>query len=417
MKTLLTAGVSALAGVAFSTVAAFAGGHSTVKVAFIDPLSGSYANTGVNGLHQFEFAAEKLVNEKGGVLGGTKLEIVALDNKVDATESLAQLQFAIDLGIRFVAQGASSGVADAIADAVKKHNRANHADRVLFLDYSTVDPALADDECNPWHFRFDANADIKVDALTDVIADDHSTKKIYVIGQDYSFGKAVADAASEMLGEKRPDIEIVGSELHPLGRVTDFTPYAQDIVASGADAVITGNWGADMLGLGKAVAENGFEGPIYSYYAPADGIAAALGENGDGSVRLVAGGRIDPPATGQAARYYKAFKARRPDGEISQSRITDMIEMLAKAIDRAGSATDVVAIAGALEGMEHKSLWGGSLLMRASDRRLIEDILAQAPVDEGVKFDHDNSGDNVAVEGFMQMAAAESASSCDVKRQ
>lgn len=416
MKTMLTAGVSALAGVAFSAAAAFGAAHSTVKIAFIDPLSGPFASTGTNGLHQFEFAAETLVNANGGVLGGQKMEIVAFDNKISAKESLIQLQVAIDQGIRFIAQGNSSGVANAITDAVEKHNKRNPDDRVLFLNYSAVDPALTNEKCNFWHFRFDANADIKMDALTDVMAADEAMKKVYVIGQDYSFGKAVASAATSMLGEKRPDIEIVGNELHPIQKVKDFTPYARKIIASGADAVITGNWGADMLGLGKAMMENGFDGPIYTYYAAADGITAAFGEAGKGTLRLVAEGQINPPVSDRAADYYTAFKAKHPDGNISQGRITNVIEMLAKAIEEAGSATDVVAIATALEGMEHDGLWGGSMKMRAQDHQLIQDVHIHAHTNEGVTFDYDNSGYGLVTESTVKMAAADSPTSCKMKR-
>ena len=125
-----------------------------------------------------------------------------------------------------------------------------------------------------------------------------------------------------MLGAKRPDIEIVGNELHPIGKVKDFTPYARKIVAAGADAVITGNWGSDMLGLGKAILENGFDGPIFTYYAAADGITAAFGEAGVGSLKLVAEGGDNPQNGDAAMEYIKAFKAKYPDGNISQSRIT-----------------------------------------------------------------------------------------------
>src|SRR5207253_2484988 len=147
-------------------------------------------------------------------------------------------------GIPFVFQGNSSGVAHAISDAVQKHNERNAGNRVLYLNYSAVDPALTNEKCHYWHFRFDAHADMKMAALTDVIAANKNIKKMYIIGQDYSFGKAVADGAVAMLGKKRPDIQIVGNELHPIGKVKDFSPYVQKIVASGADAVITGNWGA-----------------------------------------------------------------------------------------------------------------------------------------------------------------------------
>ncbi|MGI9357463.1 MAG: ABC transporter substrate-binding protein, partial [Rhizobiaceae bacterium] len=196
-KTLFAAAVA----VAAST-ASFAADN--IKIAFIDPLSGPFAATGKQGLAQYEFAAEELVNKSGGVLGGSKFEIVAFDNKISPKESLIQLKVAIDQGIRFIAQGNSSGVANALTDAIAKHNKRNPDKQVLFLNYSAVDPALTNDKCNFWHFRFDANADIKMDALTDVIAKDDGIKKVYLIGQDYSFGKAVAAAAERMLKDKRP---------------------------------------------------------------------------------------------------------------------------------------------------------------------------------------------------------------------
>lgn len=387
-----------------------------VKIAFIDPLSGPFAGTGANGLNQFEFAAETLVNAKGGVLGGDKFEIVAFDNKISPKESLIQLQVAIDQGIRFIAQGNSSGVANALTDAIEKHNKRNPDDRVLFLNYSAVDPALTNEKCNFWHFRFDANADLKMDALTDIMAQDKSIDKVYIIGQDYSFGKAVAAAAVRDLGNKMPNAEIVGNELHPIGKVKDFTPYARKIVASGANAVITGNWGADMLGLGKAVLENGYTGPIYTYYAAADGITAAFGETGKGSLRLVSEGQLNPPVSDRAAEYVKAFKAKYPDGNVSQSRITNTIEMLAKAIDGAGTATDVVAIAKQLEGMEHENLWGGMLKMRAEDHQVIQDVHVLAHTNEGVTFDYDNSGYGLIAENTVKMAGMDSPTSCKMKR-
>ena len=153
----------------------------------------------MNGLHQYEFAADQLVNAEGGVLDGDLFEIVAFDNKISPKESLIQLQVAIDRGIRYIAQGNSSGVANALTEAIDKHNRRNPDDRVLFLNYSAVDPALTNDKCNFWHFRFDANADIKMDALTNVIAADENIKNVYIIGQDYSFGKAVAAAAERFI--------------------------------------------------------------------------------------------------------------------------------------------------------------------------------------------------------------------------
>jgi branched-chain amino acid transport system substrate-binding protein len=356
------------------------------------------------------------VNQNGGVLGGDKFEIVAFDNKVSPKESLIQLQVAIDQGIRFIAQGNSSGVAHAITDAVNKHNARNPDSRVLFLNYAAVDPALTNEACNFWHFRFDANADIKMDAMTDSIAADESIKKVYIIGQDYSFGKAVADAAVKFLGEKRPDIEIVGNELHPIGKVKDFTPYSRKIVASGAQAVITGNWGADMLGLGKSIVENGYKGPIYTYYAAGSGITAAFGESGKGTIRLVGEGQINPPVSDAASAYYNAYKAKYPDGNVDQGRITNVIGMLAQAIEAAGTADNVVQVANALEGMEYDSIWGSKVMMRPQDHQAIQNVHIQEHTDEDIAFPYDNSPYGVKVIKTVEMASADSATTCEMVR-
>lgn len=413
MRKSIKLGVSAALAMAITVTAGFA---ENIKIAFIDPLSGPFATTGTNGLAEWTFAAEELVNKQGGVLGGTNFEVVSFDNKMSGKESLVQLQVAIDQGIRFIAQGNSSGIAGAITEAVNKHNRRNPDDRVLFINYSAVDPALTNDNCNFWHFRFDANADIKMDALTDIMAKDDSIEKVYLIGQDYSFGKAVAAAAVRDLGNKRPDVEIVGNELHPIGKVKDFTPYARKIVASGANAVITGNWGSDMVGLGKAIIDSGFDGPIYTYYAASNGITRTFGADGKGTIRLVAEGAINPPASDRAAAYVEAFEAKYPDHDISQARIANAVEMLAKAIDEAGSADDVVKIAYALEGMEHDSIWGGKLYMRPQDHQMIQNVHIQQHTDDGVTFPLDNSEYGLVVESTVEMAAMDSPTTCKMDK-
>jgi branched-chain amino acid transport system substrate-binding protein len=413
MRKSIKLGMGAVLALSVSAAAVMA---DNIKIAFVDPLSGPFASTGTNGLHQFQFAAENMVNAKGGVLGGTNFEIVPFDNKISPKESLIQLQVAIDQGIRFIAQGNSSGVANAITEAVAKHNKRNPDQRVLFLNYAAVDPALTNDKCNFWHFRFDANADIKMDALTDVVAQNDSIKKVYIIGQDYSFGKAVAAAAVANLTAKRPDIEIVGNELHPIGKVKDFTPYSRKIVSSGADAVITGNWGSDMVGLGKSVIESGYTGPIYTYYAAGSGITGAFGAAGKGVIRLVGEGQINPPASEEAAAYYTAYKAKYPDGNIDQPRIANTIGMLAQAIEAAGTADDVVAVANALEGMEFDSIWGTKVVMRANDHQAIQNVHISAHTDEGITFPYDNSDYGVVVESTVEMAAMDSTSTCEMKR-
>ena len=79
-----------------------------------------------------------------------------------------------------------------------------------------------------WHFRLDADVDMKMQALTNSIKNMADVKNIYLLNQDYSFGHVVQSAAIEMISAKRPDIEIVGDELHPVGKIKDFSPYGKD---------------------------------------------------------------------------------------------------------------------------------------------------------------------------------------------
>src|SRR6478672_8066659 len=267
-------------------VACLAGPASAdVKIAFIDPLSGGGAATGIlaQKTHQFYIDA---INAAGG-LNGEKLELLAFDNKVNPQESLIQLKRALDEGARYVVQGNGSAVALAITDAVQTYNERNPGKEVVYLNYAAIDPALTNEKCSFWHFRFDADADMKMAAMTNAIAADKRVQKVYLINQDYSFGKAVAAAATRMLGEKRPDIKIVGDELHPLQKVQDFSPYVAKIKASGADTVITGNWSNDMLLLFKAGKDAGLKVNWYTYYGGALGAPSAIGKDGVGIVKQI----------------------------------------------------------------------------------------------------------------------------------
>ncbi|MCG7519933.1 branched-chain amino acid ABC transporter substrate-binding protein [Ruegeria sp. Ofav3-42] len=407
MVTALAAGLTAGAAAA----------QEKVRIAFIDPLSGPFATTGTQGLAIYRHSVKELVNEPGALLDGqAEFEMVPFDNKISAKESLIQLQVAMDQGIRIIAQGASSGVANALTEAVAKHNRRNPDDPVIFLNHSAVDPALTNDKCQFWHFRFDANADIKMDALTDDIAANPDINKVYVIGQDYSFGKAVAAAAQRFLKDKRPDIEIVGNELHPIGKVKDFTPYARKIVGSGADAVITGNWGGDMVGLGKAVMGAGFDKPIYTYYGATSGITAAFGEEGDGIVKLVGAGQVNPPATPEAQEFVTAFYENFPDLDFGQPQMANVAPMLAAAINEVGNATDIKAIAYALEGMEYDSIVTGKTVMRESDHQAIQTVTVQGQTPDDILFEYDKSGRGMAAETIVELASNDSATTCEMKR-
>src|SRR6201996_68005 len=347
--------IVAAAAVALPMLGVGAKAEDTVKIGYIDPLSGGGASVGEVGLKTFQFMADEL-NAKGGILG-KKVEIVPLDNKTNPQESLIQAQKAIDAGVRFLTQGNGSSVGGALSDFVTKYNERNPGKEVLYFNYAAVDPILTNAKCSFWHFRWDANSDIKMEALTNYMKTQPSIKNVYLINQDYSFGESVRSAARTMLAAKRPDITIVGDELHPLLKITDFAPYIAKIKASGADSVVTGNWGQDFSLLLKAAADAGLKVNWYTYYAGGAGGPTAIKQTGlDGQVFQITEG-IPNSGDKAAMEFEKAIRAKY-DFSLFYPRAVNEMRMFAAAADKAKSL-DPVKVAMALEGMEFDVYDGG----------------------------------------------------------
>ena len=408
----------AIAGLTASGVYA-----QTVKIGYIDPLSGPFANVGEAGLKQFQFVVDD-INARN-LAGGPKLEIVPLDNKGTPQESLNQLKVAIDRGIRIVTQGNGSGAALAISDAVGKHNERNPAQTVLYLNYAAVDPDLTNSKCNFWHFRFDANSDMKMEAMTSYIEKQKNIKKVYLINQNYAFGQQVSRAAKEYLARKRPDIQIVGDDLHPLGQVRDFAPYVAKMKAAGTDTVITGNWGNDMSLLIKAAKDAGLGVDFYTYYAGGLGSPTAMGEAAAGKVKQITEwhANISPNKTEKFANdFEKKYKL-----DFYYLRVNTMMYMVAEAIKKSGSA-EPLKVAYALEGMKFMGDTG-EVEMRATDHQMINPMYMstivkagnkgdkpQAGGDKSVKYDQEDTGLGFKTDARIESYVLAQPTTCQMKR-
>lgn len=394
-----------------------------VKLALIESLSGPFANTGEAVFRNIFWAIER-VNARGGVqlpaaAGGARpLALERYDSKGQNEEALSALRAAIDDGAQVVLQGNSSSTAAVLIEAINKHNEREPGKRVLFLNYSAVDPILTNEKCSFWHFRFDAHADMRMAALMEVVREDKTLKSVYLIGQDYSFGQAVLREAKKQLAAQRPDVAVVGDELHPVGRVKDFAPYAVKIKASGAQAVVTGNWGNDLTLLVKAAREVGFDGSFFTFYGNALGAPAAIGDAGVGKVVAVADWLPNVPGA-QSEAFYRSFRARfpKPEDDYVHMRMQLMVEALAQSIERAGS-TDVVAVARQME-KASVQLAGQGGTMRAADHQF-QQALAVGVMDKkgtpGVKFDVEGSGYGFRVVRQIAAAKAQQPHSCTMQR-
>ena len=401
--------------VAATVVAALpAAAQDTVKIAYVDPLSGGMASIGEVGLKTFQYLADA-TNAHGGI-AGHKLEIAAYDNKLNAQETLVQVQKAIDSGIRYITQGNGSAFAAAIEDFVQKYNDRNPGKEVLFFNYAAVDPLLTNDKCSYWHFRWDANSDIKMTALTNYMKPRTNIKKVYLINQDYSFGQAVRAEARKMLNAKRPDIEIVGDEVHPLAKVTDFSPYIAKIKASGADSVITGNWGQDIALLIKAAGDAGLQVDWYTYYAGGAGGPTAIKQaNLADRVFSIAEGVPNEPYA-PAQDFEKAFRAK-VGVTLFYPRAVNEIRMFVKAADEAKSV-EPTKVAAKLEGMKTTVYDGGEGFMRADDHQFFQPMYISkfGPIGKDQPFDEENTGWGWKVTGKIDTNDTIVPTSCKMNR-
>jgi branched-chain amino acid transport system substrate-binding protein len=391
--------------------AALAQKGEVVKLVRIDPLSGLLGPVGVSQLKGYQFFAEKFSG--AGNPAGVKFEVTGIDNKLSPTESLNALKAAIDQGARYIIQGNGSSVALALTDAVTKYNERNPGKEVIYLNDSAVDPDLTNSKCSYWHFRFDADTSMKMEAMSSFMAEQKDIKKVYLLNQNYSHGMQVAKYAKETLARKRPDIQIVGEDLHPLAQTRDFAPYIAKIKAAGADTVITGNWGSDLSLLIKAANEGGYTGKFFTYYAGVTGTPTALGTNGAGRVYQIAYNHYN--MGGQMDKWMKEFHTKYNDDFYTGSTIR-IFETLGAAMAKAKS-TDPVKVAAAMEGIHVKS-FNGEVEMRKADHQLQQPLYMTVWEKASAKFPYspENTGMTLALLKEYPNYVSSTPTSCQMKR-
>ena len=381
-----------------------------VKLAWIDPQTGLMGPVGNNQLNTVRFMAEKY---NASNPAGVKFEIVPFDNKLSPTESLNALKAAIDQNIHYIMQGNGSSVATALVDAINKHNERNPGKEVIYMNTAAVDPDLTNSNCSYWHFRLDADTSMKMEAMTTFIKDMPDVKNVYLLNQNYSHGAQVARYAKEMLAQKRPDIKIVGEDLHPLAQVRDFAPYIAKIKASGADTVITGNWGSDLSLLVKAANEGGYNGKFFTYYTGVTGTPSALGTNGAGRVYQIAYAHYN--MGGQPSEWMKQFNEKTNDDMYTFS-YQAMFEMLGQGMAKAKS-TDPVKVAAAMEGLKFKS-FNGEVEMRKTDHQLQQPLYMTVWEKAGPKFPYspEKTGMTLVPVKEFPSYVSSTPTSCQMKR-
>jgi branched-chain amino acid transport system substrate-binding protein len=341
-----------------------------VKIGVLEPTSGPVAYIGEGNLAGFRFGAER-VNAAGGVLG-RKLEIVPADSelKPDVATRRANDLLLSDK-VDFLAVNTGSNIAKAVSQV------ANQAKKVFFST-GTEASELTGEEFFDTTFRCCLNTDMHSGELALYFAKLAPQKytKFYLLNQDYNFGRAAADGFKKKFNKiKAANQAIVGDEYHPLQKVQDFAPYITKIMASGAEVVMTGDWGQDLKLFLQQGAALGWKVKVGNYFLDDALVMQAVGKAALG--QITADAYLSTVDTKENRDFVKAWRARYPDAPISYkyptltcARVTNATMWVGDVIKRAGGL-DAEKLIKAWEGSKFKTVWGAEVEMRACDHQML----------------------------------------------
>ena len=227
-----------------------------IKLAIVEPLSGTFKDIGDRYLEGVEYAVQ-VINQKGGLLG-KKVKVYAVDSELKpdiATRKAKKLILKDD--VKYFMAGTGSSVGAAMSALADKSN-------VLMTSYGMEAASLTGAKCNKNFFRTICNSDTHSYALAAWVAKS-GAKKVFGLAQDYSFGHEAMSAFVKKLNELNPSVKMVGQIFHKIGE-KDFAPYVSQIINSGAEIVFTSNWGSDLTLLLKQAKPLGLKAKFVCYF-------------------------------------------------------------------------------------------------------------------------------------------------------
>lgn len=339
-------------------LAGSAAAQDTIKIAAMEPLSGSFKDIGERYLDGVVYAA-KVINESGGLLG-KKVEVIPVDSelKPDVATRKAQNLILKD-GVKFFCGGTGSSVGAAMEQLASKQN-------AIMISYGMAAASMTGEKCSRNFFRTCGNTDQHSFALADLIGK-KGYKRVAIIAQDYSFGKEALSAFKKRLAQANPAAKIVAELYHPAG-TKDFAPYASQLIAAKPDVIFTPNWGNDLTLLLKQGRPMGMKQKVFSYYINDEVTIEALANDGLmlGNMGAEVYTLSIPTKKNKdfVAKFYKD-KGYYPTWLRGKSYLSTMF--WAEAVKKAGT-TDVNAVIKAWEGLSYDGP-AGVWTMRACDHQ------------------------------------------------
>jgi branched-chain amino acid transport system substrate-binding protein len=331
------------------------------------------------------------INAKGGLLG-KKVVLLVEDSgfKPDVATRKA-MKLILEDKVDILSGTLGSHIALAMSIVAEKNKK------IFLLDNSEAD-SLTGTDFTPYIFRTTLTTSQRALANLSYIAKYTKFKKFYILCMDFALGREGGEAFKKYLKKKIPDAQLLGEDYHPIG-LKDFGPYVTKIIASGAEVVLTMNYGPDLRNLIVTGAQLGWKAITAGSYLFDPGIMqdvkdAALGH-------IVAHNSLIDLGNPIERKFVKDFQERHPDlDKVLNSPCYGMLtyisyQWLFDVIKKAGS-TDAEKIIKTWEGMTYDWPWG-KVTMRACDHQMITSIRAAAMVRENDLFPFPYTGKPVFI--------------------
>jgi branched-chain amino acid transport system substrate-binding protein len=326
-KALFAVGTVVAATVVFACTPVSAA--ETVRIGLALPLSGAAATYGQDLQRGAEYAAE-LINQRGGILGGRKLELVYEDEKGTPQGGVAAVQKLMSVGrVKAITGGTNSSVVLAESSVTKG--------RILQVNAGAQADAITE-QGSPWLFQINNTVSLNSEAFNAYLVKTLKPKTVAYMGENSEFNKTVLEKLKESL--KAAGIELLSASTYD-AETNDFTSILTKIKASNPDMLYVADaYPARAAQLWKQVRQlGGFPTEVMSPGVVTPGMLKPA----EGAMNGVYTGEIfmatDPGSEGKEfiENYQKKFNNLPGKGELV---IFEAINLIAAAMDKAGTDSD-----------------------------------------------------------------------------
>ena len=344
------------------------GAASEVTVGIVTSETGALAGYGEQYLDGFKAGLDWATDGTMEV-DGTAINVEYRDDGGDPDKAVTAVKELIGSGVNILAGTVSSGVALAVAEQAEQN-------QVLYIS----GPAAADAVTGINDYTFRSGRQSAQDVATaGTFLDDLDGMKVTVFAQDTAFGQGNEAAVAAILGAQGAEVDsvLVAED------ITEFTPFAQQVLAGDPDLVFVAWAGATSGAMWQAMSQQGVleEIPVVTGL----GDAATFGAYGEASEQINFLNHYFPggPDNDVNAAMVEYIEAEGGTPDLFSPDGFNAAVMIVQAIAEGGGEVD-----GMIDALEGFTFDGpkGTMTVRESDHALLQEMYQVRLVADGDTF-------------------------------